>query len=437
MSRDSEFLPPLEAAERLRPPFWAGWLLAAITLFTVTMILWAGWAEVAQVTRGEGRVIPSQSVQVIQSLEGGILTGLYVDQGDRVVEGAVLARLSALEAGADQRAAETRLRGLLAARARLQAEAEGRPAPIFDPDLATEAPALAGEELALFTDRVRERDEGIAVLDSRVREIGERQAETRAMVEQTINNLALTRRELEVTEQLVAEGVVSELEALRLRQALNEQQGRLNASRATLARLEEEKTGIEGQIEQARTAFRARARDELASLNLEIAALEEGEAARADRVARAELRAPVTGIVQSIAVKTLGGVVAPGQRLIEIVPSTDNLMIRARVRPSDVAFLRPGQPARVRITAYDHQRYGQLQARLVRISADAITERDGTTYFEIDAVTERAWLGTADDPLPITPGMVAEIAVVTDSRTVLDSVLKPVRTLGERALSEG
>lgn len=433
MTADTEFLEALEAARRLRPPGHAPVLIFAIAGFVTIMLIWAALAEIEQVTRASGRVVPSQSVQVVQSLEGGLLEALLVAEGDIVTAGQLLARLSDVVAGAEARGGAARLDGLRAAEARLVAEADGA-APVFPEDLDA---GLVADERALYQARQSELREAIAVLQQRQAELVEARAEAEARITQASRNITLTKRELAITAELVEEGVVSELEKLRLEQSLNSQEGEFAAATAARARLVEEAGGIEARIAQERAGFRARALGELNEKRIEIAALSEGQMARTDRLDRTQLRSPVNGIVQSIAQKTIGGVVQPGQRLIEIVPLEDELKITARVRPSDVAFLHPGQPVRVKVTAYDYQRYGWLEGELTRISADAVTDPDGTTFFEVDLRTERAWLGSAEDPLPISPGMVADIDVLTGERTVLDYLIRPLNRLKDNALREG
>ncbi|MGE0385608.1 MAG: HlyD family type I secretion periplasmic adaptor subunit [Gammaproteobacteria bacterium] len=390
--RDRAILSDLRAATLADDNPLASLVLLLLMAILVAAYVWASRAVVDEMTIGDGKVIPSSREQVIQSLEGGILSELRVKEGDRVEAGQVLLRIDDTRFGASYREGKSRQDALRATIARLTAEASGGE-PRFDDDL--ERP-LVESEIKLFRSRRQALEEGLAALGA---------------------GLRLAQQELDMTAPLVAKGAVSEVEVLRLRREVTE---------------------LRGRIQERRNTFQAEARTELAGKEAELAATAEINAAREDQVRRTVVRSPMRGTVKRVKVTTVGGVIGPGQDIMEIVPLEDRLLVEARIRPKDVAFLHPGQPATVKITAYDFAIYGGLKGRLEQISADTISdEKDPSqTYYRILVRTETSHLEGRDGPLPIIPGMTASVEVLTGHKTVLDYILKPVLKVGQGALHE-
>ncbi len=391
---EREVLNDLRRASMLDANPLAGATLLLLIILLAAAFWWAETAMLDEVTRGTGRVIPSQREQVIQSLEGGILSELLVREGDIVQAGDVLLRIDDTRFGANYRESIKRRETLLAATARLEAEATGAAAPQFPDGLPEE---LVQQERKLFDSRQRQLQESIASLAT---------------------SLRLATEELDMTAPLVAAGAVSEVEVLRLRREVSE---------------------LRGRIQERRNAFRAEARAELAEKDGELAALAEVVTARQDQVRRTVVRSPVRGTVKDVRVTTVGGVIQPGMHIMAIVPLEDQLLVEARIRPADVAFLRPGLDATVKITAYDYSIYGGLQGELELISADTIEdeERPGESFYRIRVRTDRAFLpGKNGEPLPIIPGMTASVEVLTGQKSVLDYILKPILKTRDQALRE-
>lgn len=389
---DARFLRDARAAQIAESHPFAGLSLVLLLAVLLTGWRWADSAVLDEVTRGEGKVIPSSREQVIQSLEGGILAELLVREGDVVEHGQVLLRIDDTRSGASLREGEIRTHVLEAEIARLRAEANGA-APVFPDDA---RPDIVERERKLFQSRRNALNESIASL---------------------VRNLRLAEEELSMTEPMVARGAVSEVEVLRLKRDIIE---------------------LRGRIQDRRNSFRTEARERLAEKEAELAAAEEIVTARADQVTRSTVRAPMRGTVKNIRVRTVGGVIGPGQDIMEIVPLEDRLLVEARIRPADVAFLRPGQPATVKITAYDYSIYGGLEGELVQIGADTISDEQNPqeTYYRAYVRTESAHLEGKDGPLPIIPGMIASVEVLTGHKTVLEYLLKPVLKVRDTALRE-
>ncbi|MCB1581362.1 MAG: HlyD family type I secretion periplasmic adaptor subunit, partial [Alphaproteobacteria bacterium] len=246
----------------------------------------------------------------------------------------------------------------------------------------------------------------------------------------------LLNDELAITRDLVKKRAVPKLDEIRLNREIADISGQINAQSQRRKSLQAELAVAKKERESQLDKFRSQALGELGAVETEISSLRESLKSIGDRVDRREVKAPVDGIVNNIAVKTLGGVVEPAMQLVEIVPVDEELKIIARIQPNEIAFIRPGQPAKVKITAYDPQKYGALEGELVRIGATSGRDREGGTFFEIEVRTDKNYLGSAKNPLPITPGMVADVEVITGKRTILEYLLKPVLRARQRAFTE-
>ncbi|MBV6633937.1 MAG: HlyD family type I secretion periplasmic adaptor subunit [Alphaproteobacteria bacterium] len=425
------------ALAETKPAVAVNLLLLAIFAFFVWVVIWAGTTEVDEVTRGSGQVIPSSEVQVVQSLEGGLLAQLLVQEGDLVQAGQVLARIDDVAFSAEQRGSEAEIAGLDTAIARLTAEATGLELS-FPDELSANRPEFVAAERALFDERQAQLGKALAVLKDEEQQTNFNISEMQAKIGQLSTNTGLVRQELNITAELVADGVVAAVEEIRLRQKLTETAGELRQAREAIQGLEASLSGNRNRQAELESSFRATAQENLNARQVERAAMIERQVSADDRVRRTELRAPVAGEIKSVAVKTEGAVLRSATDFIEIVPQEDDLKIAARIRPADIAFLHPGQDVRVKITAYDFTIYGSLPARLERIGADTVLGDDNERYYEIEVRTDRNYLDgrTAGEQLPIRPGMVAEVEILTGKRTILDYLLKPLTRIKERALTE-
>lgn len=433
--KDTEFMKDIEAANHMVPSVMANTMLISITGFVVWFFIWASFSEVEQLTRGQGQVIPSREIQVIQSLEGGILQELLVQEGDIVEKDQVLLRISDVMFASEERGVEARSIGLRAKKARLEAEAEGKEFVLLD-DIRQDAPQIAANEEALYRSRQREFQNALAIFDDKISGANADLREVEAKISRLSGNLSSLRKELNITEDLVKKRAVPELEAIRLRRQVDDISGQISEARQQKASLEAQLRAARKQKDDQDSKFRSQALGELNAVETEIAAMDESLTAIEDRVFRTEIRSPARGIVNKIAIKTIGGVIEPAMRLVEVVPLDDELKIKAKVLPSEIAFLEPGQNVNVKITAYDPQVYGSLDGELVRIGANSVTDRDGNIFFEVEVRTQKNYMGSAEKPLPITPGMVAAVEVVTGKRTILDYLAKPFLKARSVALTE-
>jgi membrane fusion protein, adhesin transport system len=433
---DAEFVTGRAAADLQRPRIFAHILLLVIASFFGIAFAWASWASLDEVTRGDGRVIPSSQVQVVQNLEGGIVAAMLVREGEIVERGQVLLRIDNVRAASDYRESRKRYLALLGSLARLRAEVTGSDQLAFADEVLSEAAEVVSNESALFQARKVALRNEVSVLESQVEQRDQELAELRHRLAQLERSLALAREELAMTEPLAARGVVSKVEALRLRRQVNDLEGELDAVRLSIPRIESARREGLQRIEERTSTFHATSQRELTAVQAEVEALREAIAAEEDRVQRTGVRSPVRGTVKQVMVHTVGGVVQPGADLVEIVPLEDTLLIEAQVRPADIAFLRPGQPAVVKITAYDFAIYGGLAATVEDISADTIVDERGERFYRIRVRTEEAVLERAGEPLPIIPGMTAQVDILTGEKTVLDYLLKPILRARDHAMRE-
>ncbi len=409
--------------------------LWGIIAFVVFCLLWANFAEVDEVTRGDGKAIPSSRVQKIQNLEGGIVSELFVHEGQVVEAGTPLLRLDDTRFASNVGETEADRLSLAMRVERLSAEVEGRELAIPE-DIAAKAPGLAQSERALFLSRQQQLQDEIAGLQEQLTQRRQEVREYASKQGQFRNSLELLRQEIRMSEPLVAEGAVSPVEVLRLKRAEVEARGQLEATGLAIPRAEAAIKEVERKIDETRGRFRSEALTQLNEVRTDLSKIESTGKALEDRVNRTLVTSPVRGIVKQLLVNTIGGVIQPGSDMVEIVPIDDTILVEARIRPQDIAFLHPGQEAVVKFTAYDYTIYGGLKAKLEQIGADTVTDEEGNSFYVIKLRTEKSHLGTEEHPLLIIPGMVTSVDIITGKKSVLSYLLKPIIRARAEALRE-
>jgi adhesin transport system membrane fusion protein len=411
---DFTFANDIRAAVELRTPRTLRLLLMTMLAMVVCGLVWAAFAVLDEVKRGNGRVVPSRQMQIIQSLEGGIVDTISVQEGEIVNSGQPLMRIDDTTFASQFGEIRERRDAMAARVARLEAESRGADKLIFPHDAGKENSRAEETELSVFDARSRKLKQELGVLAQQEARLSE--------------NLQLLNREVELTRKLFAQRVVPEIEMLRLERQASELRGQLGE--------------VQSRITTAKATFRSQAEEDLAKSMGDLAVLDENIRSAQDRVRRTELKSPVHGIINKVNVNTIGGVVQPGVSLIEIVPLDDSLLVEGRIRPQDIAFIHPNQEAVVKITAYDSSVYGSLKGKVERISADTIIDEKGDkaergeTYYRVMVRTEKNHLGSASHPLPIIPGMVGTVEILTGSKSVLSYIAKPIRVLRDEAMRE-
>ncbi|VEF06603.1 ABC transporter HylD-like membrane fusion protein [Pseudomonas fluorescens] len=404
--------------------------------FFLFLMLWANFAVIDEVTKGDGKAIPSSKIQKIQNLEGGIVSELFVKEGQIVEVGAPLIRLDDTRFASNVGETEADRLSMLLRVERLSAEVDDRPLN-FPEDVLKAVPGQAKSEESLYISRRQQLHDEIGGLQEQLiqrqqelREFSSKQAQYR-------QQLGLQRQEINMSEPLVAQGAVSPVEVLRLKRAEVETRGQLDATTLAIPRAESAIKEVQRKIDETRGKFRSEALTQLNEARTDLNKAQATGKALEDRVSRTLVTSPVRGIVNKLLVNTIGGVIQPGSDMVEIVPLDDTLLVEAKIRPQDIAFLHPGQEAIVKFTAYDYTIYGGLKAQLEQIGADTITDEDKkTTYYVIKVRTERSHLGTDEKPLLIIPGMVASVDIITGKKSVLSYLLKPIIRARAEALHE-
>ncbi|MBB3243204.1 adhesin transport system membrane fusion protein [Pseudomonas sp. Tn43] len=408
----------------------------AIIGFFVFLMLWAHFAVVDEVTKGDGKAIPSSKIQKIQNLEGGIVSELFVTEGQIVEAGAPLIRLDDTRFASNVGETEADRLSMLLRVERLSAEVDDR-ALNFPADVLKAVPVQAASEESLYISRRQQLHDEIGGLKEQLIQRQQELREFTSKQSQYRNALSLQRQEINMSEPLVAQGAVSPVEVLRLKRAEVETRGQLDATTLAIPRAESAIKEVQRKIDETRGKFRSEALTQLNEARTDLNKAQATGKALEDRVSRTLVTSPVRGIVNKLLVNTIGGVIQPGSDLVEIVPLDDTLLVEAKIRPQDIAFLHPGQDATVKFTAYDYTIYGGLKAKLEQIGADTITDEDKkTTYYIIKLRTERSHLGTDEKPLLIIPGMVASVDIITGKKTVLSYLLKPIIRARAEALHE-
>ncbi|MDD2052612.1 HlyD family type I secretion periplasmic adaptor subunit [Pseudomonas putida] len=408
----------------------------AISAFLGFMLAWSHYALIDEVTRGDGKAIPSSKLQRIQNLEGGIVAELFVHEGQIVDAGAPLLRLDDTRFVSTVDETEADRLSLLLRVERLSAEIEGRPLNIPE-EVRSAAPNQAQNEQSLYDSRQQQSQDEIGGLHEQLIQRQQELLEFISKQTQYRQSLRLQHEEMTLSAPLVSAGAISRVEMLRLKRAEVETRGQLDAMTLAIPRAESAIKEVQRKIDETRGKYRS---ETLAKLNEARTELNKAQAtgkAMEDRVSRTLVTSPVRGIVKQLLVNTIGGVIQPGSDLVEIVPLDDTLLVEAKIRPQDIAFLHPGQEAVVKFTAYDYTVYGGLNAHLEHIGADTLTDDDNkNTYYLIKLRTERSHLGTDEQPLLIIPGMVASVDIITGKKSILSYLLKPIIRARAEALRE-
>lgn len=410
--------------------------LWAIFAFFIAMIIWASLAEIDEVTRGEGRAIPSSRLQKVQNLEGGIVAEVFAHEGEVVQAGAPLLRLddtrfrsNAGESEADKLALEARIQ-------RLTAQLDDATELTLSPEITNQAPDIASGEMALFASVNKRIQSELAGLNEQLIQKKQELLDFQGKLTQYRRSLELQQQEITMSEPLVAKGAISKVEMLRLRRAGVETQGQLDSVILAIPRAQAAIKEIENKVSETRGRYRSDALEQLNQARTDLSKIEASGKAITDRVNRTLVTSPVRGIVQQLLVNTIGGVIQPGNDIVEIVPLDDTLLVEAKIRPQDIAFLRPGQEATVKFTAYDYTIYGGLKGKLEQISPDTVTDKDGKSFYIIRLRTDKNHLGMDEKPLLIIPGMVASVDIITGKKTILAYLLKPILRARAEAFRE-
>jgi len=433
--KDYEFMNSLSSAVLEQSPTKMSRVIKLWLITIIAFIIWASFAEIDEITRGNGKVIPYGQNQVIQNLEGGIVEAILVHEGESVKAGQVILKINNSKTLSSSQTNEMKYKELLAKQLRLEAEANELPFKSIksdDPEL------MAQVELAhkLYnSDKLEYQAKDNAIVEQ-IEQRKQEYREAKARINSLRKSLAFVNEEIAMTEPMVKEGVKSRVDFLKLKREANGIINDIEAAKLSLPRLQSAITEYRNKRIEAKQEFINKAKKELNEVTAEISRLKTQQVAFNDQVSRTMVKSPVDGIVQKLFVHTVGGVVKPGADLVEIVPTNKKLYLEIKIKPSDIAFIHPGAEAMVKISAYDFAIHGGLKGEVVNISPDTVTDKEDNTYYLIHVETKRNYLGTKEHPLKIIPGMTASVDIVTGKKTVMQYILKPILKSKQYVFSE-
>lgn len=399
-------------------------IVRAAIVVVVLLIVWASLAHVDEVTKGDGKVIPSRQLQLVQSFDGGVVSEILVKEGQVVEKDQLLLKIDETRATSGVRESAAQGFALRARQARLRALAEGAP---FQPPAAAgdsvDTKRIVEEERRLYETRLSELNTMVAINHQQLQQRQQELTEMRSRKTSAERSLDLSQQELSKTRPLLATGAVSEVDILRLEREVSKARGDSEQSSAQIARVQASIGEAQRKMQETELNFRNEARKEMAETLGKLNALNEGAVALTDKVDKSQIKSPVRGRVQRLLANTVGGVVQPGKDIVEIVPLDDALVLEAKVLPKDIAFIHPGQAATVKFSAYDFAIYGGLTAEVENISPDTVVDERGNAFYLVRVRTHQS---NFSEKMPIIPGMTAEVDILTGNKTVMSYLLKPV-----------
>jgi len=413
-------------------PVRARLLLYTIAALMLLLVLWAFFAQVDEVVRGDGRVIPSKQVQVIQSLDGGIVSEILVSEGESVAVGAPLIRIDETRAVSSLRENQSQYLAYLAKQYRLRALAEGTS---FNPpdEVRKQVPETYDQEYALYNSSKDELTSAIAIARDQMVQREKELLEVQFRKEIAEKNYESSKRELAANKPLLASGAVSEIDILKLERETNKAKGDIDQARAQIGRIESAIGEAKRKVSEVQQTFQSKVRTELNDITARLNSVSEVSVSLKDKVNQSTLKSPVNGKVSRLFYNTVGGVIQPGKEVLEVVPTDDALILETKIQIKDIAFISLLQPAVVKLTAYDYSIYGALDGVVENIAPDSVVDEKGNAYYVVRVRTLKSSLGKG---LPIIPGMVAQVDIMTGKKTILSYLLKPVLKAKSYAFSE-
>lgn len=432
---DLAYMRSLSAAVVQRSPKRMMTVVIVIAVFFLVAIGWMNWAEIDVVVRGAGKVIPARQVQQVQSLEGGVVAEILVAEGDLVDDGQALLKLSDVAFSSSFQESNLKYLELQARSLRLDAEAYGK---AFNQgnELAASASDLFQSEKSLYESNKQQLEKTLNIYQEQVNQQQKALEEARTKSRQLQRTLNLLKKEIIIKEPLMKDKIISEIDFLQLQQREAEVQGELEIANISLSRIQSAIDEAKGKLSQSQLDFRNKAKLELNEVNAEISRILETQTALKDRVSRTTLRSPVKGVVKRLHANSVGGVVTPGGQILEIVPLGDSLLVEVSIKPADIASIDVGQKTRLKFSAYDFAIHGSISGEVIFVSADTITDEDGKSFYTVRVTPDKSFLGHASERLKIKVGMTSEADIITDKKTILEYILKPIHRGLEKSLTE-
>jgi adhesin transport system membrane fusion protein len=432
---DLAYMRSLSAAVVQRSPRYLITVLLVFAGLFLAMVAWMTWAHVDVVVRGSGKVIPAGQVQQVQSLEGGVVAEILVQEGDLVEPNQPLLKLSDVAFSSSFEENQLKYYELQARSIRLRAEGYDEAFEV-SPEVAATIPELVRSERSLFDSNQQQLVDTLSIYRQQLSQQENGLEEGRAKQRQLRKSLNLVREEITIKQPLVEERIISEIDFLQLRQREAEIEGELETVTITIPRLQSSIEEARRKLSQIEHDFRNEAKRELNEVLAEMTRFEQTQAALGDRVNRTTLRSPVQGVVKRLYANSIGGVVKAGDNVLEIVPLGDQPLVEVRIKPSDIALIQSGQPTRLKFSAYDFAISGSLGGEVIYVSADTTTTDEGESYYIVRVLPENTYLGSNAERLPVKVGMTTEADIVTGKKTVLQYLLKPINRGLQKAMTE-
>ncbi len=434
-SEDLEYMKSLSSAVLEKSTVSSRLILWVIIIAIAWLILWANYAEIDEIARGSGKVIPTHKIQVVQNLEGGIVSDVFVKEGDVVKIDQPLLKLQDIRFSSSFEENQIKINELQAKLTRLEAESLDKPFKV-PRHVNKKFQFLLEDEQSLYYSDMSQLQSSLNVILSQLTQRKNELIEAKAKNRQLKRSLDLIEEEISMKKPLVKRGVVPSIDFLTLKREENNIEGNLEATTLSIPRIKSTIIESKRKYEEVKLIFQNKAKREFNEVKAELSRIKESLNALGDRVYRTVVRSPVSGTIKQLFVNTRGGVIKPGMDIVEIVPNEDSLVIEAKMKPSDIAFLHVGQKAIIKLTAYDFSIYGGLNGEVIHISADTITDEEDNTFYIVNVKAHKDYLDFKNQKLYVKVGMVTSVDILTGKKTVLDYLLKPILKAKNEALRE-
>ncbi len=434
-TEDLEYMKSLSSAVLEKSTVGTRLILWTIILSIAWLIFWADNAQIDEIARGNGKVIPTHKIQVVQNLEGGIVSKVFVKEGDIVKVDQPLLKLQDIRFSSSFEENKIKINELQAKMTRLNAEAHNKPF-VIPNGVDEKFKALLYDEESLYYSDISQLKSSLDVISSQLNQRKNELIEAKAKKRQYKRSLDLIEEEITMKKPLVKRGVVPDIDFITLKREKNDIEGNLEAVTLSIPRIKSTINESQKKYVEVKKTFQNKAKREFNEVKAELSRIKESINALGDRVYRTVVRSPVAGTIKQLFINTRGGVIKPGMDIVEIVPNEDSLLIEAKMKPSDIAFLHVGQKAIIKLTAYDFSVYGGLNGEVVHISADTITDEEENTFYLVHVKAKKDYIDFKNEKLYVKVGMVTSVDVLTGKKTVLDYLLKPILKAKNRALRE-
>jgi adhesin transport system membrane fusion protein len=423
--KDYEFMHSLSAAVLEAAPTRLRLVLYFWIFSILAFLIWANFAYIDEIARGDGEVIPSGENQMIQNLEGGIVEEILVKEGDSVDKGQILLKIDNQKSVSSYSSNEIKAEALQAKILRLEAESNGKEFQVPE-DVKKRLGQFIDNEKSLYDTNKKELSSKLSALEEKLQQRKQELKEAYSQQDHLKSSYAMISREVRMTKPMVAKGVRSKIDFLKLKREANEIASKYDAAKQSIPRLKSAIKEAQNNIRETQLNFQNQAKEKMNEALAELRSLRATSTALEDQVTRTIVRSPMKGIVQKLYVHTVGGVIKPGQDIMEIVPSDETLLIKVQIKPKDIAFIYKGQRAIVKFTAYDFSIYGGLEGKVVQISPDSLKDEEGNVFYEVRIKTDKNYIGRNGKRLKIIPGMTTTVDIITGKKSVLDYILKPI-----------